>query len=508
MKHRIITCILAFALTICLLPCPPAAAANSFPFKDVASNAWYYTAVDSAYQTGIIAGTSVFAFAPDDNITLAQAVTFAARMHQYTQTGSVTIKNDPGVWYQSYVDYCQKYGMIDPKDYEGRWNNYATRSEMVEIFYTCMPENSFSSINTIENNTIPDVKSGDKAASEIYAFYRAGILTGSNAAGMFLPGTNIKRSEVSAIISRMLYPEQRKSFALSKQKPTVPTLTAKRSAENVMAILNAYAPDGAFILNYSLNSGNNFLDWWSSDRLCDGINMAVHEECHDFIWREAFKKQQYDAQAIYTGDGKYILVKNTNVFNTLEMAPTVPQQLRTDRYDLYVGFPYDGDLSAQVNGVYGLLNEYTAYYWGTQSALDLYDYYMDQNATAEQWLDYVVDVIGTWGAYTEFRYFILQYMIYARDNYPAVYNGILSNQDFIEAFTILDNNHLQLKKEIWDTFDTLAKHLNSNGVQAIWSGTGFTINGSGYSMMMETYGPFLEEMEKAAYIEMARIMKA
>ena len=132
---------------------------------------------------------------------------------------------------------------------------------------------------------------------------------------------------------------------------------------------------------------------------------------------------------------------------------------------------------------------------------------MDQNATAEQWLDYVVDVIGTWGAYTEFRYFILQYMIYARDNYPAVYNGILSNQDFIEAFTILDNNHLQLKKEIWDTFDTLAKHLNSNGVQAIWSGTGFTINGSGYSMMMDTYGPFLEEMEKAEYIEMARILK-
>ena len=48
MKRRIGTCILAFILTMCLIPCPTAAAANDFPFKDVAANAWYYTAVESA----------------------------------------------------------------------------------------------------------------------------------------------------------------------------------------------------------------------------------------------------------------------------------------------------------------------------------------------------------------------------------------------------------------------------------------------------------------------------
>lgn len=165
MKHRIITCILAFILTVGLLPCPSADAVNDFPFKDVASNAWYYTAVDSAYQTGIIAGTSATEFAPDHNITLAQAVTFAARMHQYTQTGAVTLQNDPDVWYRSYVEYCREYGMIDPKEYEGRWNSYATRAEMVKIFHACLPEDSFAPINTIENNAIPDVRGSDHAAS-------------------------------------------------------------------------------------------------------------------------------------------------------------------------------------------------------------------------------------------------------------------------------------------------------------------------------------------------------
>ena len=508
MKHRMINCVLALILTMSLLPCQTASARNDFPFQDVAANAWYYTAVDSARQTGIIAGTSVSSFSPDEHITLAQAVTFAARMHQYTQTGAVTLQNAPDVWYRSYAEYCEQYGMIDPREYEGRWNSYATRAEMVSIFHACLPEGSFIPINTIENNAIPDVKSSDPNASAIYDFYRAGILTGSNAAGTFMPDTNIKRSEVSAIISRMLYPAQRKRFTLAEEKPSAPALSASLNAENVLQILSAYDPDGAFILNYSMNNGNNFLDWWDSDRLCDGINTAVHEESHEYTWKEAYKIRQYTAQAIYIGDGTHILMKRTNVFNTLEMAATVPQYLRSGRYDLYVGSPYAGDLSAQVEGVYGLLNEYAAYYWGTRSALKLYDYYMDQNATPQQWLDYVMEVTGTWGAYAEFRYFILQYMLYARDNYPAVYNGILSNRDFLEAFTIIDNKHLQLKEDIWSTFGALAKHLNAGGTWTVWSGTGFTINGSGYSMMMETYGPFLEEMEKAEYMEMAALLKA
>ena len=506
MKRRIISFILAFVLMLGLIPGAAVSAAGDFPFKDVAENAWYYTAIDSARKTGIIAGMSASEFAPNNNITLAQAVTFAARMSQYAETGAVTIKNDPDIWYMSYVNYCSNKGIIDPKNYEGRWGNAATRAEMVEIFHACMPESSFKAINTVDNNAIPDVGIRDKAAAEIYSFYRAGILTGSDAAGNFLPDTNIKRSEVATIISRMLYPEQRKSLTLTAPKPDVPPLTAALSEENVMKVLNAYSPDGAFILQYSLDEGYSFLDWWYSDRLCDGINTAVHEECHGFTFTEAIKNYQFNAQAFYLGDGKYNIVQNTAVYNTLEMASSVPMQLRTDRYDLYVGTPYD-NLASQVNGVYGLMNEYTAYYWGTKSALELYDYYMDQNATGDQWMDYVFDVIGTWGAYTEFRYFILHYMLYARENYPAVYNGIMANEKFIESFTIIDNNHLRLKEDIWSTFDTLSDHLDSKGIWNSWSGTGFTINGYGYSMMMDVYGPFLDELAKPEYVEMANLMK-
>jgi hypothetical protein len=66
----------------------------------------------------------------------------------------------------------------------------------------------------VADNAIPDVKMGDKYADEIYEFYRAGILTGNDAAGTFAPDSNIKRSEVAAILIRMFDVSARQSVTL------------------------------------------------------------------------------------------------------------------------------------------------------------------------------------------------------------------------------------------------------------------------------------------------------
>ena len=44
--------------------------------------------------------------------------------------------------------------------------------------------------------------------------YQAGVLTGNDEAGTFAPMTNIKRSEVAAIVNRMMHAESRKTLAL------------------------------------------------------------------------------------------------------------------------------------------------------------------------------------------------------------------------------------------------------------------------------------------------------
>ena len=69
-------------------------------------------------------------------------------------------------------------------------------------------------INTIADNTIPDVNLADKCADEIYTFYRAGILTGSDKQGSFKPDSTIVRSEVAAILVRMYDASMRRNFEL------------------------------------------------------------------------------------------------------------------------------------------------------------------------------------------------------------------------------------------------------------------------------------------------------
>lgn len=54
----------------------------------------------------------------------------------------------------------------------------------------------------------------DAYSAEIYAFYRAGILTGSDAAGTFHAASNIRRSEAAAILNRMF-------DALTRQRLTL-----------------------------------------------------------------------------------------------------------------------------------------------------------------------------------------------------------------------------------------------------------------------------------------------
>lgn len=52
-------------------------------------------------------------------------------------------------------------------------------------------------------------------AAEIYTFYRAGILSGSDSAGTFYPESNIRRSEVAAILVRLFDSSARLKLSLS-----------------------------------------------------------------------------------------------------------------------------------------------------------------------------------------------------------------------------------------------------------------------------------------------------
>ena len=198
------------ALTIILSMTTFVGAAEN-PFVDVPSDAWYHDEVVKAVDTGIINGKSETEFKPDDLLTYAEAIKLAACMSQVYLNGNVTLTSGTP-WYQPYVDYC-KINNIIKKEYD--YNANATRAGYIEIFASALPDSAFEEINNIPNGSILDVKSGATYAHYVYKMYRAGILTGVDALHNCKPDDNIKRSEVAAIISRMMDEGNRVKFDMS-----------------------------------------------------------------------------------------------------------------------------------------------------------------------------------------------------------------------------------------------------------------------------------------------------
>ncbi len=194
-------------------------AALSNPFTDVPKNAWYYSVVSRAYAEGLINGkvkNGQNVFDPNANMTMAEVLKLAACVRQLLVDGKVTLTNskDGSPWYMSYYNYLKDNGRLQSVliDYTN-FKKPVTRGEMVRIFWNVMPASSLKQRNVIGEGAIPDVDTHNSEhvvfSTAVYSFYRAGIVSGSDEYGTFHPDNNIRRSEVAAILVRIIDPSMR-----------------------------------------------------------------------------------------------------------------------------------------------------------------------------------------------------------------------------------------------------------------------------------------------------------
>lgn len=220
----------------------------------------------------------------------------------------------------------------------------------------------------------------------------------------------------------------------------VPGLNARPTKSNVQKLLKKYDPDGAYIIKKQLAAGDDILVWFSdSSRITDNIDVAVHEETHGYSYCYA-KKGKF---AYFVGNKSTVYVPYTKVYASKKMAASIPKKLRTFRYKTYVGKPQK-NLGSNVNGAYGLLNEFMAYRAGMNTNVSLYSYFADKMADWDTWMCYISSCESDKLAYSEFKYYILHYLYYAKKHNKKVYNGIMKNKNFCKAYRLIESRYAKL----------------------------------------------------------------
>lgn len=89
-------------------------------------------------------------------------------------------------------------------------------------------------------------------------------------------------------------------------------------------------------------------------RMLDGMNTAVHEETYGYSYSYGTYSFSGKTTAYFVGNKKTVYVPHTMVYQSKEMAKTIPKRLRTFRYNTYVAKP-SAYLSSNVDGAYKTL---------------------------------------------------------------------------------------------------------------------------------------------------------
>ena len=279
MRKRIVSLLLAVVMVLAMLPAAFAAEpeegltnfkkVNTYTdgiFSDVKPGQWYEANIRASYEMGLVLGKNDGSFGVNDSVTLATAITLAARIHSIYHTGSASFKQG-SPWYQVYVDYAVANGIIKSGEYSN-YNANATRAQFSKILAASVPESALKAINKIAKGEVHDLPANTDYAEAAYLLYNAGIITGTDDYGTFKANAAIMRSEAVTIVTRIVDTTLRKVFepkALVSAVPTKITIQDKWASWSWTETELAVGQSTRLVVELKPSGAYSGITWTSSD---------------------------------------------------------------------------------------------------------------------------------------------------------------------------------------------------------------------------------------------------
>ncbi len=111
---------------------------NLWPFEDVATTSWYYNTIYYAYRNGLVSGTSATTFSPGDVMTRSQVVQVLHNMNDNPTPLMIAPYTDTEAtkWYYKAVNWAWSTGIVSGTSATTFSPNMElTREQMVKILY-------------------------------------------------------------------------------------------------------------------------------------------------------------------------------------------------------------------------------------------------------------------------------------------------------------------------------------------------------------------------------------
>ena len=164
-----------------------------FPFYDVPTSAWYYTAVKYVYENKLMDGVDTYVFAPNDTLTRAMVWTIIARMSGVDTTGGNT-------WYAKAQEWVITNGISDGENPTAA----ITRQELVTMLYRYAQIKGYD-VSVGENTNILsyiDATSISEYAMSAFQWACGSGLTEGDENGALTPLATATRAQAAAMIMR------------------------------------------------------------------------------------------------------------------------------------------------------------------------------------------------------------------------------------------------------------------------------------------------------------------
>lgn len=178
---------------------------DSLPFTDVASNDWFYSAVQYVYENSIMNGTSATTFAPNATVERSQVVQMLYNLEgQPTVTGSSGFSDiKSGDWYSKAVIWAERTGVVDGyEDNTFRPGKAVSREEFAQMLYNYAVYKGYDLSAAANLSKFPDGKSLSTWAEKAMRWANGNELINGHDDGRLDPRGTAIRAQAASILMR------------------------------------------------------------------------------------------------------------------------------------------------------------------------------------------------------------------------------------------------------------------------------------------------------------------